>query len=452
VDNTTLKAFTTSIAGNVALPDSEDYATLRRSFTRNGSPAVVVQVKTHGDIAKAIQFAVDNQLKLSIRSGGHGFSGLSTNEGGVVIDLTHFNTVEVLDADQGLVRIGAGAKWGTVAQTLAGHGLALSSGDTSSVGVGGLTLGGGIGWLVRKYGLTIDSVVGAEILTADGRTLRLSEDENADLFWAIRGGGGNFGVVTSFDFAAQHLRHVVGGLINYDLAEAKSVLTKWVQAMRNAPEELNSSFILFPGFGPQMPAQLMVYVCYGGEDEAAAKEAIQPLLELGTITHQDLQTKPYYQMLEEAMPPADIIPVSESGFVKSLDADVIETITANFGRPGTPIFQIRSLGGAVARVPADSTAFAHRDYEAIFWMTTMMPATTPAEQAKSMREKAWQPVKEFVAGAYINFLSSADDTSVTTAYPTDTYARLANVKATYDPNNVFNQNHNVKPKVGELAS
>ncbi len=452
MDNTALAEFTSQITGDVVLPDDASYNDLRRSFSRNGSPSVIVQVKSNEDIANAIQYAVDHDLKLSVRSGGHGFSGLSTNEGGLIIDLAHFNSVELLEEAQHLVRVGAGAKWGSVAEKLAEYGLALSSGDTSSVGVGGLTLGGGIGWLVRKYGLTIDSMVGADIVTADGRALHLSKQENADLFWAIRGGGGNFGVVTAFEFRAQPLKTVTGGMINYDLSEAKSALTKWVEVMRNAPEELNSTFILFPGFGPQMPAQLMVFLCYGGEDEAAAKVAIQPLLELGTPTNQMIETKPYYKMLEEAMPPADIIPVSESGFVRTLDAEVIETLAEHFGRPGTPILQIRSLGGAVARVASDATAFAHRDYEAIFWMTTMMPATTPAEQATKARQEAWKPLKQFVTGAYINFLSAVDEDSVSTAYPAETYARLSSIKAAYDPNNVFNQNHNVKPKIGEPAS
>jgi FAD/FMN-containing dehydrogenase len=452
LDNSTLTEFTNHIAGDVVLPEHATYNDLRNAFVRPGSPAVIVQVRSTDDIAKAIQFAVDHQLKLSVRSGGHGFSGHATNTGGLVIDLAHYNSVEVIDSEQHLVRIGAGAKWGDVAKQLAEHGLALSSGDTNSVGVGGLTLGGGIGWLVRKHGLTIDSLVRAEIITADGQTLSVSEKEHPDLFWAIRGGGGNFGVVTSFDFRTQPVKTVVGGMAIYGIDETKSALTKWAEVMRNAPEELNSTFILFSGFGPDFPPQNFVYICYVGDDDEKANAAIQPLLQLGEVKHQDIKRKPYYEMIEDAAPPPNMQPVSESGFVKTLGSDVIDAIASNFGKAGTPFIQVRSLGGAVARVSHDATAFAHRDYEAVVWMTAMLPGDIPREDANRVRLDYWQHIRSFVKGAYINFLSEVDNDAVSTAYPAETYARLADIKATYDPNNVFNQNHNVKPKVAEPAS
>jgi FAD/FMN-containing dehydrogenase len=448
MNSDTVAEFTDQIAGEVILPDHAAYNDLRNVFVRSGTPAMIVQVKSNNDIAQAVQYAVDYQLTLSVRSGGHGLTGMATNQGGLVIDLSHLNTIEVIDPDQHLVRIGAGAKWGDVAKTLGNHGLALSSGDTNSVGVGGLTLGGGIGWLVRKYGLSIDSMVGAEIVTADGRTLRVSADEHPDLFWALRGGGGNFGVVTSFDFRAQPLKTIVGGMVIYDIADAKSVLSKWTKVMRSAPDELNSTFVIFSGFGPEFPPQIFVYVCYAGEDDHVANAAIQPLLELGEVKHQDVRRKPYHEMLEDAAPPPNMQSVSESGLVKTIDEHMIEALAANFGKPGTPFIQIRSLGGAVARVKPDATAFAYRDYEAIFWMTAIMPGDIPREQANRVRQDYWQHLKSFVTGAYINFLSEADAASVMRAYPADTYARLANVKATYDPGNVFNQNHNIKPKIG----
>lgn len=447
MDKQTLAAFTNRIAGEVILPDDPAYDALSNIFNQRGKPAMIVQVKSNEDIAAAVQFSLENQLKLAVRSGGHGLSGLATNEGGLVIDLSHLNSVEVLDSARHLVRIGAGAKWGDAAKALAEHNLAISSGDTTSVGVGGLTLGGGIGWLVRKYGLTIDSLEAAELITANGDTLHVSAEEHPDLFWALRGGGGNFGVVTSFDFRAQPVKSIVGGTITYDLNERETVLSRWAQYMRTAPDELSSTLILFPGFGPQVPAQLFVFLCFSGDDEAAANEAIQPLLELGTVKNQEIKTKPYSQMLEDANSPPGVRMVSETAFIKTLSEDALATIAANFGQPGTPILQIRSLGGAVARVNPEETAFAHRDAEALFWSVAFVPVGSTPEPANGIKQEAWEMLKPFTTGAYVNFLSDAGEPSVEAAYPSATYARLAKVKAMYDPNNVFNQTHNIKPEV-----
>jgi FAD/FMN-containing dehydrogenase len=438
---------TFAITGEVILPDDTAYTGLQNIFNQTGNPAMIARPKTNADIVTAIQFARDNGLKLAVRSGGHGLSGLATNDGGLVIDLSHFSAVEVLDADR--VRIGGGAKWGDAAAALAEHGLAISSGDTTSVGVGGLTLGGGIGWMVRKYGLTIDNLEAAEVVTADGQTLRVSADEHADLFWALRGGGGNFGVVTAFEFRAQPVKAVVHGTIIYPIAETESVLKKWSAYMRTAPEELSSTLVVFPGFGPQVPPQLFVLAVYAGDDEAAANTVIQPLLELGAVQSQDIQTKPYHALLEEAPPrPGGLKMISESGFIKTLSDEAGEAIAANFGQPGQPILQIRSLGGAVAKVNAGATAFAHRDSEMVFWSVKMIPADTTPEEVERIRQTEWQSLKPFSAGAYVNFLSDVSGPSVSAAYPAATYARLAAVKAAYDPDNVFNQNHNVKPGVG----
>ena len=194
-------------------PGDEAYSAAATVYVRTGSPALVVVPRTAEQVAAAIQQAVSAGLPLSIRSGGHSVQAWGTNDGGLVIDMSAFAGVEVLDGDR--VRVGAGARWGDVASALAAHGLSLTSGDTKSVGVGGLTTGGGIGWMVRNHGLTIDSLVAADIVTADGRALHLTETENADLFWAIRGGGGNFGVLTAFEFVPQRVTTVHAGMIMY---------------------------------------------------------------------------------------------------------------------------------------------------------------------------------------------------------------------------------------------
>ena len=448
MDKVTFPALASQITGEVILPDDAAYPDLQNIFNQTGRPAIIVRPKTNADIVTAIQFAQANALKLAVRSGGHGLSGLATNDGGLVLDLSHLNAVEVLDPVRHLVRIGAGAKWGDAAEALAEHGLAISSGDTRSVGVGGLTLGGGIGWMVRKYGLTIDNLEAAEVITADGKTLRVSADEHPDLFWALRGGGGNFGVVTAFDFLAQPVQTVVHGTITYDIGETESVFKQWSAYMRAAPEELSSTLVVFPGF-PQIPPQIFVLAVFAGDDEAAANKAIQPLLELGVVQSQNIQTKPYHALLEEAPPrPGGLTLISESGFIKTLNDDIAAAVAANFGKPGDPMLQIRSLGGAVGRVHPDETAFAQRDSEAVFWGVKMVPSDTAPDEIQRIRQTAWESLSPFSDGAYVNFLSDVSGPSVAAAYPAATYERLAAVKAAYDPDNVFNQNHNVKPAVG----
>jgi FAD/FMN-containing dehydrogenase len=422
----------------------------RQVFNRTGSPAVIVQPQNAADIATAIRFARDQRLVLSIRSGGHGIAGQATNDSGLVIDLACLNQVEVLDAAQHRVRIGAGTTWGEAAEALAAHGLAISSGDTRSVGVGGLTLGGGIGWMVRKYGLTIDHLEGAELVTANGEILHVSANEHPDLFWAIRGGGGNFGVATAFEFRAQPISSVISATITYDVSETQAVLTRWRDAMRAAPEELTSMAVVFPGFGEISP-QIFVIACYAGDDEAAGRAAIQPLLELGNVQQQDIQRKPYHTLLEEAPHPPGMRMVSEAGFIRTLSDDLLATIPAHFGRTGAPILQLRSLGGAMARLESQATAFPYRDCEAIFWSAAWTPLNAPSTQADDTRRAAWDALKHFRVGTYLNFLSDASQDHVAAAYPPATYARLASIKAKYDPDNVFNQNHNIKPAVGTYA-
>ena len=444
-----LTELTNRIAGDVVLPASSSYDDLRNVFNRAGSPAAIVRAQTSDDVTTAIRFARERQVALSVRSGGHGLSGLATNNGGLVIDLAHFNTVEILDPTRRLVRIGAGSRWGDVAQALAPHGLAITSGDTRQVGVGGLTLGGGIGWMVRKYGLAIDSLEAANLITADGSALHISAQEHPDLFWAIRGGGGNFGVVTSFDFHAQPCGDIVGGSVIYDSAEAEYLLSTWARSMREAPDELSSTFVLFSGFGPQMPPQIMVLLCYAGDDEARANEAIEPFLQLGrsgAMRSQDIQRKPYHAMLEDAVsPPPSVRVVGHDGFLKTLSPEAIAALAANYGQSGQPIAQIRALGGAVTRVSPEATAFAHRGNEALVVVPAFAPKDASDEQAQQIRQAAWQPLAPLANGAFLNFLSDASEASVAAVYPSATYARLARIKATYDPDNIFNHNQNIKP-------
>lgn len=426
------------------LPGDEGYSEASTTYMGEGEPAVIIRARDATDVQAAIRTAVGDGLVLSVRSGGHSALGHGTNTGGVVLDLSGIDSVEVLDRDARLVRIGTGATWGTVADALADHGLALTSGDTRSVGVGGLTLGGGIGWMVRKYGLTIDALRAVDLVTADGTVLRASTDEHPDLFWAVRGGGGNFGVVTHFEFEAQRVSTIVGGMLSYAPGDATALVAGWRDAMRSAPEELSTALLLMPGFG-EYPAGISAFVCYAGPDGDEARAAIEPLLKIGTVAGNMVAEMPYAAVLEEAHPPEGVRAIVSNALVEDLTDEAIGAIVTAYadGQAGRVVF-LRSLGGAVSRVPAEATAFVHRDVEAMIVSAAFVPLDASDEMVAAAK-KSWRPIGEQGVGAYSNFLGSDEDEDVAAIYPPATYERLALIKRTYDPTNLFSRNFNIKP-------
>jgi FAD/FMN-containing dehydrogenase len=437
---------TDGLATTITLRAGDDgYAEAATTYTRTGRPALIVQPRNADDVAAAIQYAVDNGLLLSVKSGGHSVLAFGTNDDGVVIDMSGFDSIDVLDEVAGHVRIGAGAVWGDVATTLAKHGLSLTSGDTKSVGVGGLTLGGGVGWMVRNHGLTIDSLVSADIVTARGQTLRLSEGENPDLFWAIRGGGGNFGVVTHLEFVAQRVTTVHAGTITYSVDGVPALLSSWRDAHRVAPEELNSTLVLMPAFGAEMPAMAMGMVCFAGPDKAAADAAFAPLLTLDGLVNAEITEKPYADVLEEAHPPPGVKAMATNTLVESVTDDVIAAVAEWYaaGTAGQLAF-IRALGGAVTRVPSDATAFAHRTAEAMIVGAAFLPDDATDEQLVAA-VRPFDAVRAHGVGAYSGFLGTATDDDVAAIYPPHTLTRLHEVKRTHDPANVLRQNFNIRP-------
>ncbi len=427
-------------SGDYIEPGSPDYDRVSSTLMRKGAPALVLRPKTADDVALAIRCGIENNMVISVRSGGHSNAGLSTNYDGLVIDLHHFTQIELLDHQKHLVRIGAGATWGQVADFLSPHGLAISSGDTKTVGVGGLISGGGIGWMVRKYGLTIDHIIAAQVVTADGSILNAGHSENPDLFWAVRGGGGNVGIVTHIDVTAEPISEVLWGTITYAIADLPQVLKGWRDAMRHAPEELTTMLMVFPMQFGQMPPTVMIMSCYAGGDEPAARMAIEPLRHLATPTHEDISKQPYSSVLGDAHVPPDMQVINNNMFVQDLNDELIDRICAQKEQ----IFQIRSVGGAMNRVATHETAFAHRNSEALI----VCPAFVPQNATESDVEtalKPWRNIAKYSDGAYVNFFSTAAALQIEAAYPAATYKRLSQIKAVYDPQNVFNHNFNVKP-------
>jgi len=438
--------------GRVIVPDDKDYDEARRVFYGgiDRRPQVIVQAKDPNDVSQVISLARQTGLELAVRSGGHSFAGHSLNEGGIVLDLRELRALQ-LDPERRTAWAEGGLTTGAYTKAAGELGLATGFGDTGSVGIGGLTLGGGVGILVRKYGLTIDQLLAAEVVTADGQLLRADADTNPDLFWAIRGGGGNFGVVTRFQFRLHPVASVVGGVLI--LPATPPVIAGFIAAAEAAPEELSTIASIMPA--PPMPmvpaeqhGQLVVFalLVYAGEVDAGER-AMAPFRKLATPIADMVRPMTYPEIFVpedgEFHPKA----VARTMFVNAIDRSAAEEIVDRLESSDAPVrvAQLRVLGGAMARVPAEATAFAHRASRIMVNLAAFYES--PEEWA--VRE-AW--VSDFAAalhkgdsGVYVNFLGDAPEAQVRTAYPGSTWDRLSTIKRRYDSTNLFRVNHNILP-------
>jgi FAD/FMN-containing dehydrogenase len=431
-------------SGAIVTSEDEEYDTARAAYMATGTPKAILYPRTTDDIAVALHYVTANHLPLSIRSGGHSGMGHSTNDDGVIIDMKNFSDVIILDESKGIVRVGSGAHWGDVARKLTPKGLVVSAGDTKSVGVGGLTLGGGIGIMARKYGLAVDQLIGAEVVAADGRTLTVNKSENADLFWALRGGGGNFGVVTHLDFAAHRLGNVFFGIVAYQLDDLKQVLTGWRDATRKSPREVTTTLVIMPGFGGN-PSSAQLLYCFAGEDEAANNDALAPFLEVAPIVSQSVTRTPYADALQEAHPPVGVIPSVKDGLIKSMDDTIVDILTTIYTGATDKMMFLRSLGGAIQDTDAHETAFTHRDAEALLVCAAFLPSDAPNEAKQTSMHFFDEKIAPLLEGAYSNFFSMYNEADFARMYPAETLARLRAIKAIYDPDNIFSRNYNITP-------
>ena len=441
LDSVAFDTFRAAFSGTVLQPADDGFAAVMTPHT----PAVILRALSVDDVVAAVRLATSEKVPLSVRSGGHSGGLWTTGPDGIVLDMSAFATIAV-DGDR--VTVGPGATWGLVAETLGKHALAITSGDTKSVGVGGLTLGGGIGWLVRQYGLAIDSLLSAELVTAAGDVLTASADTNPDLFWAIRGGGGNFGIVTSFTFRGHPLDGVVHGAISCAPSSLAALLRGYREVMRSAPEELNVTFAKFPPMGPEMPGGPQLHVVYAGSDEEVAMAAIAPLLELEGFVSHDIHAKGYVEVLDDPHPPEPGAPmpvlVGNSAFASEFSDALADQLGELDGSVGGAILMVRYLRGAFNRVEADATAFAWRDAEAFVISMAFLPPTAGETEIAAVTE-AWDQVVPHTRGGYGNFLTYAGERAVAAMYPPETRARLAKIKHRYDPANLFDQNQNIEP-------
>jgi FAD/FMN-containing dehydrogenase len=435
-DLTTLRGTTDA---ELLFPGDAAYEAVRPVYYGAGDPAAIIRPTTTEQVADALRLAREQRLGVSVRSGGHA-AKVFPNPDGLVIDMAAFDAIEV--RSDGTVRVGTGATWGKVAQALEPHGLVITSGDTRDVGVGGLTLGGGMGWLIRAVGLTIDILEAVELVTVDGRVLTASAESEPELFWALRGGGGNFGVVTHFVFRPAALEAVVGGTIQLSLDDLPSILSAWRDVMRASPDELSTTFLALPAMGPGAEPSAQLLVCYAGDDEQAGRAAIAPLLELPGVTGSDISRRPYLDLVQEAMAPPPVRMVGGHGFADFDDEVIADYAAAVTGFAGPTVASVRYLGGAFSRVDPDATAFAIRDREVMLFRVVMLPPDAAPELVEAAAAP-WQPMHAHITSTYGNFIESADPSQVPLIYPPKTLERLRAVKRAYDPENVLAHNHNI---------
>ena len=441
-----------SVRGRVVTPDDAEYDAVRQvsSGEVDRRPAAIVRVADATDIARVVRLTRETGLPLAVRSGGHSGAGHSVVDDGLVIDLRDMKLLDI-DADGRTAWADAGLTAGEVTAAVAERGMAIGFGDTGSVGIGGLTTGGGVGYLVRKHGLTIDNLLAAEIVTADGELLQLSPDSHPDLFWAIRGGGGNFGVVTRFQYRIVPLDGIVGGMLI--LPATADVVAGFIAAANAAPEELSTIANIMPA--PPMPflpeesvgkLVILAMMCFAGDAEAGAR-VMAPFRALATPLAD--MVKP--GGLPDMYPPedADYRPTAAAYtmFIDQVDRDVAQTIVdqLNASDATMRVAQLRVLGGAMARVPADATAFAHRSSKIMVNLAAFYEGPDDRVLKQEWVDNFAAAIRQTDAGAYVNFLGDEEEARVRAAYPGGTWERLAAIKARYDPTNVFRMNQNVAP-------
>jgi FAD/FMN-containing dehydrogenase len=440
-----------SFDGRVTAPDDAGYDRARKVFygKYDRRPAAIVRPADAAEVAQVVTLAADSGQELAVRSGGHSLAGHSVSEGGIVLDLSEMTALD-LDLEGRAAWAQTGLTAGAYTTAVGGHGLATGFGDTASVGIGGLTLGGGVGFLVRRHGLTIDNLLAAEVVTADGRVLQVDAETHPDLFWAIRGGGGNFGVATRFRYRLHELPSIVGGMLL--LPGSAEVIEALVATAEAAPEEL--SLIANVMVAPPMPflppaahGQLVVMtlLCYAG-DAVAGERALAPFRALADPIADMVQPMPYAGLFE----PADDMEVVEESarslFMDGVDSRAATAIVEQLQATTAPmaVAQLRVLGGAMARVPAEATAFAHRDRRVMAGVGCVYQ-----DAGERPTHEAW--ADGFAAalrggpGVYVNFLSNEGPGRVREAYPGRTWDRLVEVKRRYDPGNLFRLNQNIPP-------
>jgi FAD/FMN-containing dehydrogenase len=449
-----LEGLRSQLAGQMITAGSPGYDTARRATVINTErrPLAVVRAATPQDVAATVRFARAHSLPLAVRSGGHSVAQYSVVDDVIVVDLSDMKQVNI-DPVARCARVQAGATSGDLAGPAHAHGLALSTGDTHSVGMGGLTTGGGIGFMVRKYGLAIDNLLAAQVVTAAGDIVIASADEHPDLFWGIRGGGGNFGIVTEFTYRLAPVSQILGGILL--LPASREVIRAYLDYAVTAPDDLTTIADLThappaPFVPPERVGEvvLSILVCWTGS-VAEGERALAPLRALATPVADTVSPIPYpdiYQFTAHQATPQCVS--IRSMFADTLSDAALDTALEAIRHATSPfsLVQFRGLGGALARVGKDATAFAHRDTRYLVAIIGLwLDAAEDAAVHSAWTESLWQTIRPEGSGVYVNFLQEEGAARVHDAYPPATYARLAEIKRKYDPQNMFRFNQNIPP-------
>jgi FAD/FMN-containing dehydrogenase len=455
-----IEAFRSSLRGQVIESSDPGYNAARS--VRNGlidrNPALIARVEGNADVIAAVNFARDNDLVLSIRGGGHNVAGSSVNDDGLVIDLSAMRGVRVDPADR-TARVQGGATWADVDRETQLYGLATPGGVISSTGVGGLSLHGGFGWLRRKHGYSIDNIRSVDIVTADGQLRVANANENADLYWAVRGAGSNFGVVTSIEFQLHPVGpNVANATVMYALDDADQVIRGWRDFMATAPDEVSSQLLFWgipavPDFPEEMHGKPVIIpaATYSGDPEEGER-ILQPLRALATPIADLSSTLPYatLQGLFDGFFPKGWLYYWKSLYLAGMEDDTISALIDYARNRPTPI-SLMALwhleGGAASRVAADATAFGRRDHPYLLSLDTTWTDPSDTERSIAWTRDAWSDAQQYSSGGlYLNFAGFGEEKEalVRAGYGSN-YDRLTEIKAKYDPDNLFRMNNNIRP-------
>ena len=445
-----LTQFRTVHHGDVITPDDDRYEQARRVWNAmiDKRPAVIARPREAADVIEAMRFARSHNLPIAIRGGAHSIAGRGTCDAGMVIDFCDMKAVRVDPAAKTAIAE-AGAKWQDLDRETQAHGLATTGGTVGDTGIAGLTLGGGFGWLEGRFGMTVDNLLAADVVLASGKLVRASATEHPDLFWALRGGGGNFGIVTSFTYRLHEVGPlVIGGLVIHPFARAAEVLAFYNEFMRTAPDELVAAAVLMTA--PDGNKACAIAVCYSG-NLSMGEKIVAPLKSFGPPVMDMIGPMPYTAqqgLLEQAMP-ANLLNYWKAEFVNELSRDVIVTAVEAFAKVASPISSLLffPIRGAASRVAVEATAFPHRSgFHTGIYSLWKDPAENDANIA--WVRQTWKALQPFIAGGvYVNELGEDDGGDrVLLAYG-ENFARLSRIKATYDPDNVFRLNANIAPGV-----
>jgi FAD/FMN-containing dehydrogenase len=456
IDSNRLEAFHKDFRGRLIPKDDKDYEETRKIW--NGmidlSPALIARCSGGADVIAAVKFAREHNLLVSVRGGGHSVAGLSLSDGGLLIDLSAMKGVHI-DPVKRIARAQAGLTLGDLDHESQAFGLAVPAGIVTTTGVAGLTLGGGFGWLTRKYGLTCDNLLSIDVVTADGKFITASDQENADLFWGIRGGGGNFGIVTSFEFRLQPVGPtVLAGAIFHPLSAGPKLIPFYRDFIKEAPRELTTIAALRRAPpAPFLPQEIhgkpiaAVFVCYAG-DVKKGEEVLKPLRQFGSPVGDNIGPKPFkvHQAMLDPMQPKGRKYYWKANDLPGLSNGAIDTLITHAEAITSPhtIMAMFQLGGAAADIPEDATAYSHRS--AAFALN----CNAGWDDADNDKHIQWarnvsDAIQPHASGVYVNFLGNEGDQRARAAYGEGKYQKLVALKTKYDPANFFRLNQNIKP-------